>query len=200
MRFSMRVSPMVSISRAAKLQAAALVVAFAALWQIGSAGLIAGKAWLAPILIADAWTETLATGAPQKPWFWADTVPVARLGVPEFGLTRYVMEGDNMRSLAFGPVKAGGAQAQIIFGHRDTHFAFLKDLQNGHQLTYQRADGTIVRYKVEASWVANKDAMYMPGGMPRSALLLVTCFPFGAAYAGGDQRYIVLAKLESPPL
>ena len=190
----------VRVSRSVRLKAGALVVAVAALWQIGSAALIAGKAWLAPILIADAWTETLATGAPKKPWSWADTVPVAKLGVPAFGVTRYVMDGDNMRSLAFGPVQSGRTHAQIIFGHRDTHFAFLKDLVKGTLLTYQKADGRTARYRVNASWVADKEEMYMPGGMHRSALLLVTCYPFGAAYASGDQRFIVLATLESQPL
>lgn len=62
--------------------------------QLGAAGLIKAKAWLAPVLIERAWAQSLGLGGmPVKPWPWADTWPVARLRVPARGVQRLVLAG-----------------------------------------------------------------------------------------------------------
>ena len=72
--------------------------------QLGGAAVIKAKAWLAPILIQQAWEQTLLSGGEAvKPWPWADTWPVARLWVPALGVERLVLAGDSGNALAFGP-------------------------------------------------------------------------------------------------
>lgn len=61
------------------------------------------KANLASVLIHRAWAKTVQTGAPQAPWPWADTHPVARLRIPRVGYDEIVLEGATPRTLAFGP-------------------------------------------------------------------------------------------------
>ena len=78
--------------------------------QFAGAALIYGKAWLAPVLIERAWGESRASGQAVKPWSWADTWPVARLGVERLGIERFVMHGDNGNAMAFGPGLAAGAR------------------------------------------------------------------------------------------
>ena len=58
--------------------AAGLLAALGML-QLGQAGWIEAKAWLAVGLIESAWQATLANGSPTRPWPWADTWPVAKL-------------------------------------------------------------------------------------------------------------------------
>ncbi len=172
---------------------AALLFSGVALWQLGGAGLIAAKAFAAPILIESAWDESLITGKPMKPWSWADTHPIAKLHLAEKNITRYVMAGDNMRALAFGPMQATVARTPIYFGHRDTHFAFLEHLSSGDVIEMQNASGTTSTYKVEKAWTAHKDAMFMPSSTASSQLMLVTCYPFGTVQTSSDERFIVQA-------
>ena len=106
-------------------------------WQLSDGLYIQAKAWLAQELIERAWTRTLAGEQRAKPWPWADTWPVARLVVPRLGVERYVLEGAYGASLAFGPghasftPKPGEAGNSMIGGHRDTHLAFLGQLDPG---------------------------------------------------------------------
>ena len=75
-----------------------------ALQQLGNAGLIKAKAGLAPLMLAKAWEQSLASqGRPVKPWPWADTWPVAKLQVPSMGISQFVLAGDTGNALAFGP-------------------------------------------------------------------------------------------------
>ncbi len=135
----------------------ALVLLLGGLQQLSAAALIHAKAWLAPVLIDRAWSLTLAGGgAPVKPWSWADTWPVARLEVPALDVDLLVLAGDSGNALAFGPGHAWASAAlgspglAVIGGHRDTHFAFLRDLWIGAQLQLQLADGRRRAYRVEA--------------------------------------------------
>jgi len=176
---------------------AAAVLLVAALWQLSGAAMIAGKAWLAPVLIERAWQRGVQSSTPVKPWPWADTYPMARLDVPRGSITRFVLAGEDMSALAFGPVSIGGDRP-IIFGHRDTHFLFLGTLRPGDRLTYQEQGGPTRTYRVKAAWQAHKDALYAPDDSGRG-MLLVTCFPLGMALKETDERYIVYATLDSEP-
>ena len=172
----------------------------AALWQGAGAALIHAKAWLAPLLIDHAWSRSLATGgAAVKPWPWADIWPVAKLRAPDQGVERMVLAGDSGNALAFGPGHAiasaplGSAGLAVIGGHRDTHFAFLRNLRPGDLLELQLADGRWRRYRARAGRVVDARRERLQPQPGREALLLVTCYPFDAVFAGGPLRYAVRA-------
>jgi len=179
------------------LRAALPLMLLLALQQLGSAGLIHGKAWLAPLLVERAWQQSLLQGgAPMRPWPWADTWPVARLVFPERNVQRLVLAGDSGSTLAFGPghspVSAvlGDSGESVIAGHRDTHFAFLRDVHAGERMFLQLSDGTQRHYRVAGIEVVDSSTRRL--ALDRSSehpeLRLITCYPFDAIAAGGPLR------------
>ncbi len=182
-------------------------------WQLGAAGYIHAKAWLAQVLLSQAWAETLAGaaadgrtgGALEKPWPWADTGPVARLRVPDLGVDEIVLAGASGRTLAFGPghldqtAMPGEVGHSVLSGHRDTHFAFLRDLAPAMKLEVQRTDGGWRSYQVRGSEVIDSRTAELSLAADRPALTLVTCWPFDAVEAGGPLRYAVYAEEFVPP-
>ncbi|HMA13219.1 MAG TPA: class GN sortase, partial [Kiloniellaceae bacterium] len=168
------------------------------LWQLGGAAAIQGKAWLAQRLLDRAWSETLAGGPPVKPWPWADTWPVARLRVPVADVDLYVLAGASGRSLAFGPAEVEGTAGlghRILGGHRDTHFAFLRDLPDGTRVELQDAGGRWQAYRVSGRQVVDVRHPVMAVAAEAAELLtLVTCWPFDTLEPGGPLRYAVTAE------
>ncbi len=184
-------------------------------WQLGAAGYIHAKAWLAQELLSRAWADTLAGtvaesagddgadggdgGDLHKPWPWADTGPVARLRVPDLGVDQIVLAGASGRTLAFGPghldqtAAPGAAGHSVISGHRDTHFAFLRDLTPAMKLQVQRSDGGWRSYQVRGSEVIDSRRARLSLAVDQPALTLVTCWPFDTADTGGPLRYAVFA-------
>ena len=178
----------------------ALLLLLLGLQQLAGAALIKAKAWLAPVLIQTAWAQTLARGGePVKPWSWADTWPVARLQAPAQEVELLVLAGDSGNALAFGPGHAtasatlGAAGLAVIGGHRDTHFAFLRDLPVGALLRLELPDGRWRSYAVESSRVVDASRELLPTGLAEEVLLLVTCYPFDALQVNGPLRYVVRA-------
>ncbi len=179
---------------------AVAVLLFAGLWQVGRAGYIHAKAYLAQVLIADAWARTRAGAAHAKPWPWADTWPVARLSAPKQNAAAFVLAGADGRTIAFGPghvfgTPLPGAPGNSVIGaHRDTHFAFLRELRRGDPIDIATPDGKVVRYRVAATLIVHKSdtRVLEPDGTARE-LTLVTCYPFDALHAGGPLRYVVRA-------
>ncbi|WP_052480766.1 class GN sortase [Gilvimarinus agarilyticus] len=173
------------------------------IWQWGSAFAIEAKAQLAQVLIERAWQQKL--DAPEldvAPWPWADTQPVGRLQwVDAAGRVRkdlYVLGGGHGEALAFGPglmqVGAGsGSSARVIGGHRDTHFAFLQQLQGGEVLRWQASDGQWRRYVISQRSIADAEQGDLWINPDADSLWLVTCYPFDAVRAGGPLRYVVRA-------
>jgi sortase A len=168
--------------------------------QLGGAVLIQAKAALAPLLIEKAWAQTLNTGKQVvKPWPWADTWPVGRLRVEDLDQDLFILEGDTGNALAFGPgralpsAKLGEKGAAVIGGHRDTHFAFLQQLQKGHVLELQLASGERREYQVSGLRIVDASQETLSAETIEEALLLVTCYPFDALQAGGPLRYVVTA-------
>ena len=168
-----------------------LLLFLLALWQLGQAGLLAAKAWAAPILIERAWDRQLAEGGEQKPWPWADSFPLARLSVPEQGVTRYVLEGDNMRNLAFGPVLQPEEAGALIYGHRDTHFRFLKDLTSDDTVTFQFKDKKETKWMVVDRQIVPADQLYIRNDTGDRRLHLITCYPFDSVDPDTDERLVV---------
>jgi len=185
----------------------ALLLLALGLWQLGGAAWIHGKAWLAQRLLDSAWAATLAGGSQVRPWPWADTWPVARLSVPDLEVDLYVLAGASGRTLAFGPAVVPGTEGlghRILSGHRDTHFAFLRDLRDGSRFRLQSPDGTWRNYAVRGSQVIDlrQGVRARPAQGPE-LVTLVTCWPFDAVAPGGPLRYAVTAEAlqsPSPPL
>ncbi|MFT6559110.1 class GN sortase [Sneathiella sp.] len=168
-----------------------------AMWQLGQAGLLAAKAWAAPVLIKQAWEQQRETGRSERPWPWADSFPVARLAVPTLQIERFVLEGDNARNLAFGPVLHPNDKQTILFGHRDTHFQFLQDLVIGDTATVERQSGKAEVYRVMQTQIIPAENLSVPHLPERSLLVLVTCYPFDGLNPDTDRRYVVILEAHS---
>ena len=164
-------------------------------WSFGQAIYIHAKAQLAQLLIADSFQFLMETGEGKAPWAWADTYPVARLTFKDHDY--FVLSGADGTSLAFGPgllhgtTIPGEVGSSVISGHRDTHFAFLEQLQQGNVVTTATPHGPQA-WVVEDMMVkdVSRDA-----GIPLldgvKELYLVTCYPFDAVVAGGPLRFVV---------
>ena len=176
-----------------------LLLILAALGLLGQSAWIEAKAWLAQLLISQAWDASLQSGQPVRPWAWADTWPVARLSVPRLGLERMVLAGVSGRTLAFGPgwaeqsMAPGGAGRTLLAGHRDTHFRFLADLQPGESLLLESRQGRVRHYRVSLAQVIDEEAGWLMDARGMDELLLVTCYPFDSPVPGGTERYLVRA-------
>ena len=178
----------------------ALLLLLAGMQQLAAAGSIKAKAWLAPLLIEHAWQSSMdGGGIAVKPWPWADTWPVARLQLPQHGVDQLVLAGDSGNVLAFGPghtrasAPLGSDGLAVLGGHRDTHFAFLRDVQPGAQLRLLLADGVVMTYEVSAVRVVNSQQQPLNPRDSAQGIVLVTCYPFDAIDAGGPLRYVVEA-------
>jgi sortase A len=174
---------------------------FLAVWQLGAGLYIYAKAQLGQALIAQAWKESLETHQPIKPWSWADTHPVGRLVVKDLGVDHYVLAGASGRILAFGPghydgtVHPGERGKAVIAGHRDTHFAFLKDLKAGQIIQFQNPTGGWQQFQVENTVIMNVNEERLVLDSEAPVLALTTCYPFHAVVPGGPWRYVVLARM-----
>lgn len=169
----------------------------AMLW--GNTAMIFAKAYLAKLLVAQAWHDTLSDQKNHKPWAWADTWPVAKLYFPKQRLTRYVLSGAHGGSLAFGPGLMDGTAlpenrgTMVIGGHRDTHFAFLEKIKLGEifllqdkkkRWQYYRFERKIIRDIRHGPWFIDKQ---------KNEVHLITCYPFDAVAPGGPLRLVVIA-------
>jgi len=179
----------------------AALIAFTA-WQWGHAGMIQAKAWLAPVLIGRAWTESRTHDMNVKPWPWADTWPVARLTVPSLDIDRYVLAGMNGAALPFGPghmtgsAKPGARGTVVIAGHRDTHFGFLPRVQPGARVTLETIDGLKSTYVVAEKPLVDSSKEDLTLSADATELLLITCEPESTFSTRGVWRLVVRATLD----
>ena len=179
----------------------AMILATVSLLLGGESLWIWAKGRLAQHLLATAWADTSSPIERLRPWPWADTYPVARLRVPRLGVDQIVLAGASGRTLAFGPGHLDDSSAPgsdgtcIVSGHRDTHFAFLEQIEHGDVVEIETASRKLVRYTVDATEIidlANEHgAITVSGSGPR--LVLLTCYPFHALRPGGTLRYMVHA-------
>lgn len=171
---------------------------------------IPAKAGLAQVLLHHAWERALSGEVRPAPWPGADTFPVARLAAPRRGHAVYVLDGASGRTLAFGPghvpgtARPGALGNCALAGHRDTHFAFLKDLEPGEPLLLETPEGTVRRFRVAQARVVHESETWVlePPAEPDPArvLTLITCHPFDAVVPGGAMRYVVRAVEGTGPL
>jgi sortase A len=170
-------------------------------WQLGQGAYIPAKAWLAQELMQRAWLRVTAGEDRAAPWPWADTWPIARLTVKSRDVDLIVLAGGSGRTLAFGPGHLGASALpgdignSVIAGHRDTHFAFLRDIEAGELIGIESFDGVRHLYKVTGADIvdARKGSLQLDTNL--SVLTLVTCYPFDALEAGGPRRYVVTARM-----
>jgi len=158
------------------------------------------KALLAQELIGAAWQRSRAGEQDAKPWWWADTRPVAKLVIGRGARELMVLEGASGRNLAFGPVHdaasvlPGRPGNSVIEGHRDTHFRVLRELKPGDPISVELSDGKRFSFVVVDLRVADIRQSRISLGGERPRLTLVTCYPFDAIRAGGPLRYVVTAE------
>jgi len=172
-----------------------LILLVIALWQLSHAGLLAAKAWAAPVLIKYAWEQKLETGLDRRPWPWADSSPMAKISIPKLNVDRYVLQGDNMRNLAFGPVLQQTGLVTVLYGHRDTHFSFLRKMKVNDVVLFDVGDVGTEEWFVERTKVVLVDEIYVPDRESEKSLMMVTCYPFGAVSTASNQRFVVWLKL-----
>jgi len=164
-------------------------------------GWIYAKAALAQVLLERAFAASVISGAPEKPWSWADTWPVARIEVPRLGVSAIALKGASGQALAFGPghldntSQAGEEGTAVYAAHRDTHFAFLKDIRENDRIRITRRDGRTFTFRVTSMAVARWDEAEIDPDAHGVHLVLTTCFPFDAV-TSGLLRYLVYADLE----
>ena len=177
-----------------------LLLAITGLVLFGQGTYIHAKALLAQILLERAFEQTIATGREVKPWSWADTWPVARIEVKRLGARAIVLAGSSGQALAFGPghvertPDAGERGVAVYSAHRDTHFAFLKDVVIGDEIEVTRGDGRHYRYRVNGTSVVRFDASGIDPMAEGHHLVLSTCWPFDAL-TQGPERYLVKASM-----
>jgi sortase A len=158
---------------------------------------IPAKAILAQHLLQNAWRQSLATGNIIKPWPWADTWPVGRLTNDRLGIDLIVLEGESGEVLAFGPghLRASSAPGEgghcMLAGHRDTSFAFLKELQIG-DILFLEGKGGKESFLVRTTRVVRAEDLYLERER-EGFLTLITCFPFQAVTPNTPDRFIVTA-------
>jgi sortase len=123
-----------------------LLLALIGLILFGQGAYIHAKARVAQVLLERAFEKTIATGRETKPWSWADTWPVARIEVKRLQARAIVLAGSSGQALAFGPghvertPDAGERGVAVYSAHRDTHFAFLKNVVVGDEIDVTRHD------------------------------------------------------------
>ena len=170
-------------------------------WHLGQGAYIPAKAWLAQELMQRAWLRAGRDVERPAPWPWADTWPVARLTAKSREVDLIVLEGGSGRTLAFGPghlsasALPGEKGNAVIAGHRDTHFRFLRDVEQGELLNIESTKGQRHVYKVIGADVVDSRKGSLVLDTEAAMLTLVTCYPFEAPEAGGPLRYVVTAKM-----
>jgi len=180
----------------------ALIPLALAAWLGGHGAYIYVKAGVAQLLLKRAWASTQAGVGRSRPWPWADTFPVGRLRVPALGIDQIILSGTTGRTLAFGPGSVDGTDRPghcghcVISGHRDTHFAFLKDLELGDEIILESPGGVVQRFEVTALHVIRQDDLSVLRDADESLLTLITCYPLDAVVPGGVLRYVVWAEAQ----
>ena len=153
---------------------------------------------LAHRLIVQAFAAHLRDGSPHLPWSWADVHPIAELRVPRLDVARYVLTGASGSSLAFGIGHVDGTAPPngrgncVLAGHRDTQFAFLKDLRPGDELAVTTHGGTAT-WEVESLGVVDHRRTDLLEAHTADRLTLMTCHPFGGLMRS-SRRYVVWCR------
>jgi sortase A len=88
----------------------------------------------------------------------------------------------------------------VLSAHRDTHFAFLREITPGEELWLSERPGKTRRYRVAETAVVDSAGGPLLLEPALDALLLTTCYPFDALLPGGSERFVVLAYPAADPI
>jgi sortase A len=123
---------------------------------------------------------------------------IGRLEVPRLGVSAIVLSGLESSTLrrAAGHVRSTALPGQggnvAVAGHRDRHFAGLRDVAIGDEITFTTPDG-VHRYRVTGTEVVEPRDVRVLDDRGREELTLITCHPFN--YIGpAPNRFIVYAE------
>ncbi|MBL4731446.1 MAG: class GN sortase [Rhizobiaceae bacterium] len=188
-------NPLRSLMRIVVIMTALAGLAFIAdgLW-------IKAKAVLAQVLLDRSFNQSIATGKPVKPWGWADMTPLARITSKRLNQSEIILSSVSGQSLAFGPGHInntplpGERGTSVLAAHRDTHFAWIKNLRPGDNIKITTQTGTVRNFTMRRAWIAPYDQSGIDADSNEHLLALTTCYPFDAKEQG-DDRYIVEAVL-----
>ncbi|WP_199797906.1 class GN sortase [Erythrobacter sp. KY5] len=180
----------------------ALPLLFVAVLLLSGAALVAKalyipvKAEVAQVLLERAFEHSVASGAPVKPWSWADTAPVARVTLPRLGTSEIVLSGGSGEAMAFGPTAVLDNPRRgitVLAAHRDTHFEFVADVEPGDIVRLERIDGSVSIYRITHLETVRWDEFAYPVDAGDGLLALTTCWPFGT-HTPGPLRRVAWAK------
>ncbi|MGB0506563.1 MAG: class GN sortase [Pikeienuella sp.] len=184
----------------------ALILLCGGIALTAKAALIPAKAALGQQLLQSAWSESLETGLPVKPWGWADFTPMAKITAPSLNKSAIALNQASGAAMAWGPghvtgtAAPGGDGVTAFGGHRDTHMRFLAHLKPGDPVELETADGQRLRYIVTSGKVVDSRAWrFQPPGDGPDTLALTTCWPFDAQTAG-PLRFVLYAERAEPQL
>lgn len=123
---------------------------------------------------------------------------IGRIEVPRLSVSAIVLSGIESGTLrrAAGHVPRtalpGHGGNIAVAGHRDRHFAGLRDVEIGDEITFSTPDG-VHRYRVTSTEVVDPSQVRVLDDRGYEELTLVTCYPFN--YIGpAPNRFIVYAK------
>ena len=166
------------------LRTASIALCVAGIAVTAQAAAIPARAIAAQALLERVFAQSQDAGQPLRTSAISDARPVARIGVARLGVSEIVVSGRSKRALqqAPGMVKNSlgnsGGGVTVIAAHRDTHFAFIKDLREGDEVTLQDIAGRTLRYRVTGFETVRWDAFSVPADPARPLLALATCYPF----------------------
>lgn len=185
-------------SRREKAFFTGLVAGILGLTLLGSAALVHGRALAGQLLLRWAWEKARVAGQPVEPWPDSDVRVHARLRVPRLGVERIVLDAATGQALAYAPgeLRVGGSGSDVRFlaGHRDTHFAFLSELQPGDTLRLEDARGVERIYHVSQREVRHRDELSVELHPFTPLLYLVTCQPPDGDEIRSEERLVITAR------
>lgn len=190
----------ISLKMIAQYSCAALCITGLTVAASGAAVPIGAQ--VSQLLLENAYARTVATGEPQRPWGSADMVPIGKLSVPRLGVSEIILDAGTRQAMRAGPTlmphsaSIGAPGTSVIAAHRDTHFAFLKDVRVGDVIEAAGRDGVMLPYRVSSMQVVADDKFTITKGQTQNELALSTCYPFGSV-RGGKMRYVVHAALDA---
>jgi sortase A len=89
------------------------------------------------------------------------------------------------------PAHEGNA---VVVAHRDTHFAFLRDVRIDDAIEVEGANGAAAQYRVREVGVLEQHETRVLDATDASQLTLITCWPFDAVQPGTPLRFVVIAR------
>jgi sortase A len=162
-----------------------LVGVLATSLSLSQLGWVYAKGYVADRLIARAWQQTQEDRQAHAPWSWADTFPLATITIA--GQNQIILSNASMRNLAFGVSADSGRepsdfanQMRIglenvhLFGHNDTHFSVLTNMQKGDVIELATLDD-VYRFEVHAIAKIHEQDTHILSGHGSGSLTLITC-------------------------